>query len=249
MTGTQIGEPPSSIDKMWQKAAQEELSPGKSLEAIESRAKFIFSNLALVATVLTGVGLFADIPAAARNQSPGVRRLFGLLFLAVLFALLANLPNLKSSVRIGNLAAVKRLLTWLILTRGWAARLAVITFSVVIVYGFWIVYQLSSYQPDPRMSLQLVRGETTDRSLSGSLTVERLPEGARAETTLFGVNGDSAVVLVRDSASPDAEGVIKATFKVAKVTEAFGKFRLSVEVRDGDDKIFDEPAVVEVEAF
>jgi hypothetical protein len=53
-----VGEPVSEDDEMWQTAA-EALAPDKSLQRVEDKAKFVVSTVAVVGSILTGLGLVA----------------------------------------------------------------------------------------------------------------------------------------------------------------------------------------------
>lgn len=231
-----VGTPSGPDDLIWQAAAVE-LAPAKSLAKIETRAAFIFSNLALVGTIVAGVGLFTGTPVNASNQSEPVRRLFGLVFASVLFALLANLPTFKDRLSLTNLVEVERFYTGIIRRRGWCARVALLLFSVAIAYAFWIVLRLSHVEPEPRLGLQITVTEGGEQLLvTGTLAGERLPEGTVATTTMRGLNGDEAVAIASDITTVGSAGALSATVKVDKVQrESYERFTIETQIMDDDD--------------
>src|SRR5512144_2778140 len=55
-----VGAAVSASDEVWMKAS-ELLTPDKTIQRIEDKAKFIVSTVTLVGTLLTGLGLFAGV--------------------------------------------------------------------------------------------------------------------------------------------------------------------------------------------
>src|SRR2546421_8833883 len=102
-----VGRPASAQDRIWS-AAAEELSAAKSLVRLDERAKQVVTNVSLVGSVITGLGLLAG----ARLDQPGPGRVLAVsavvvALVAMVLAWGAQLLRFRPAVATVNLLEVR----------------------------------------------------------------------------------------------------------------------------------------------
>ena len=102
-----------------------ELSPAKLNEAFDKKLSFVTANLALIATVATGFGLFADVSGSLRENRGNLKAVFALLLAAVTISLIGSAPNWWNSVNPSDLVSVEQYFRRRYRWRSWAARVAI----------------------------------------------------------------------------------------------------------------------------
>ena len=210
------GMPSSAEDEALLEAAGE-LKPAKTLERINAKVAFIFANLSLVGTVLAGIGLFTNIGGRVRAQPDKLNILFALLFASILFALAANFPVPRASLNPSNLVDVKRYFESEIFWRSWLARIALLFFSIAVVFGFVVVRDAVDATPLSGISLQWTLAEPS--TIAASVKYQEVSPGATAETFVLGIKGPKARVLFHDSSVVDSSGTLEVRATAARKTK------------------------------
>ena len=234
---------PTAEDQQWH-AAAEQLSPQKSLERTQTLAGFVFANVAVVGTLLTGLGAAVDGGVVLRESPHFIGVPLPILFVGVslLAASLAMFPKL-GRVNPARPDEVKSWYSGQILRRGIAAIVSLTAFSAAIVAA------IASFGSRSLSDVQISASRTgngSGASLAVSVKVTRAPRKARALTTVNGTTRRGAprhLLFARTRA--DASGALAVDASLNHM----GRYtRLVVHSRvfDGDDKLADKRLVIRV---
>ncbi|MCW2701728.1 MAG: hypothetical protein JWQ45_3263 [Blastococcus sp.] len=231
------GRPPTPDERYWA-AAGEELTPLKSLERIDSKAGFVFGNVTLVGTILTGFGLatgtsgrFADHPGPASTA-------LALIVVAVLLALAANLPSFRRRIDPADIVQVERFYRTNIGIRGWLTRVALLCFTGALLLAAWLVSQVASAAPETSLALQWRDDGEGARNVVGRVVATDLPPAAEMETVLVSQVSDDEEeqVLAEDHSDADGTGSVTVTVEVG-AAPADTVLRLEVVVTRGGERV------------
>jgi hypothetical protein len=180
---TEVGTPPTLEDKYWLEMAKE-LKPEKTLERLDAHAKFLFANVGIVGTVLTGLGVFGASVPFLEN-----RLILVPIFLACLslvFAMLGITPRVER-VHLQDVESIRQYYGRLIQWRGRGVQYAGILFAMSLFSaGLVLVSPAEPRVLEPTLSLR-VSGTGDKTVLTGSVEVANIPIGGVAETEIIGV--------------------------------------------------------------
>lgn len=126
---TVVGEPVSPTDQMWLDAAAE-LTPDKSVARIEDNAKYLLGGVAIIGTLLTGLGVLTSDKVASHPVALMTTVVLTALSLAV--AALALVPH-GGDVSIEDVASVRRFYETDIKVRGRLVQAAGVLFGAAVL--------------------------------------------------------------------------------------------------------------------
>jgi hypothetical protein len=165
----QVGQEPTGAQRAVIEAAKG-LSPDKSLERIDGLARFVFANVAVVGTLLTGLGL---LPASAASVGGSLFTAIAVLVaLSLLLALGATAPRL-AWMRSSDLVAVERWYRRQIVRRGTLAIASAAALAAAVSLA--AIFALTHGRRTLSVTAQATRG--TDGSTVVRLTVADVPDG------------------------------------------------------------------------
>jgi hypothetical protein len=220
MTGPAgAGRPVSAQDRVWS-AAAEELSAAKSLVRLDERAKQVVTNVSLVGSVITGLGLLAG----TRLDQPGPGRVLavcavGVALVAMVLAWGAQLLRFQPAVATGNLLEVR---DWYRrqFRRAYAVVAAGVLLLVALVLAGIAAVVLLTGDPGgtgPGVSVQ-VAGTGAAAKLSVRVRMDGLDAGQAVSTDVVGVlPGGSRVTLAREVSRAGGDGSVVSTVEVPGV--------------------------------
>jgi hypothetical protein len=218
----------------WRKLAAE-WNPEKALERIETKSGFIFSNVALVATLATGLGLAAGVRVPSRLE-PLAATIGGLLGVALALALVATWPSWQTSIPLKKPDKLKMLYERRITFRGWFVRLSLLAYSGAFVAAIVLALLTVNATTEPSLALRkTAKGGAV--VVTGTVAVQGLTEDAQVSTALVAVEPDGAVrELARDFSEAGTSRTVTVTL-IADPAPAAGVYRLSTAIRDRDDRL------------
>jgi hypothetical protein len=223
------GTRPSAEMLRW-RAAAAEITPAKSLERIETKSTFVFSNVALIGTILTGLGVLTGVSSRLIDYRSWTRAVAGLLVGALVCALAASLPSLRSRMQTQDLKAVARYYTVNIYVRGWLTRVALLLFSTAFVIALGLLVVVSNDQVQPAVGLQWTDGGAGKRGLIGRVSAKDLPPGTRADTRLVAIDAQGSEKLIaRDVSYVGGAGTLEVNTTIEEAPAA-ASFKLSTSV-------------------
>jgi hypothetical protein len=205
------------------RALADELTPAKSLARVDVATSRVVTNVTVVGSLLTGLGLVAaGLPATdvvARYLAvAGVVAAV----LAVACALIAQTLSIRRGLNTNNLVMVKEWYRTQFLRRAYPARAATVLLLVaVLLAGSAAVVALLA--PDEeRLSLTVSETRPAESSVSDGATVTaevafRSPDLDQSATVSVTVDGD--VLLARAALSPAVEGTASRTLTVSGVPD------------------------------
>jgi hypothetical protein len=205
--------------------------PEKSLARIQELAKFVFSNVAVIGTLLTGLGLFTDLGAVLENSwklpAPleDVPVAVAALGLSLFCASLAIWPKM-SGVDLWDLDAVEGWYRRQILRRGIWMILSLILFSTAILVATLTGAGSLEKPKDPALSASWT-GLEKDSKVKVTATAENVPSDWTMITIVRGYRlKGKATTIFRDWTRPDAAGELSVSGEIG-VGEAFKKIESS----------------------
>jgi hypothetical protein len=228
---------------MWAAAAKE-ITPPKALARIDTKSGFVFSNITLIGTVLAGFGVLTGTAGRLASYEPLTLAALWILVVAVLAALVANLPSIRSHIDPENLTEVRRFYTRNIAVRGWLTRVALFLFAVAFAIALALLIAIAGKDDPPTLGLQWTLGADGKRAVAGHVTGTGLPPGARAETVLAALTaqGTQGTVYAKDVSFADSSGKIDVTVEVDDAP-AGTVFRLSTKVDHDSGRLYPERAL------
>lgn len=193
-------------------AAAAELTPEKSLVRVEETARFVFANVAVVGTVLAGVGLITDV-GSAWDEGPkvvGVPLPVALVAAALILAAVALVPLLVR-VDTTDLAAVRSFYTFQLLRRGVCAILAMIALAAAIASAVATTATHGGASQALAVSGSIA-GTASGPAFSGSAAVGGLHDEDYLFLSVYVTTTRHRDMLIcRKAASPMSKGVAKVT--------------------------------------
>ena len=211
------GVPPTASQKLLIKAG-ESLGPDKALATLDSLARLILTSVVLVSSVLTGFGLFTDVPSRLGEQSSvlGVPIFFAIC--SAVAALLALVPWV-GKVDVDNLNSLKRVFKWLVLIRSAlvSAGLIFLLAGVLASTSGLRQYLAASGPSTPELTLSSA-SSADGTAVTATAKASRLPAGARAEMLL--ISGSAGREIGRTTMIVGSTGEVDLLMSVPKVTDA-----------------------------
>ena len=233
---------PTQEEQTWHDATQR-FKPEQSLDRTQTLANFVFANVAVVGTLLAGLGVVADKGAALRSAPkvgdyPLPVLLVGLSLAAASVAMWPKLTRL-------NLNRVDDVRGWYegqIRRRGLAVVVALSALTAAI-----IVATLSFTSPalaDARISTA-VNGAGVEATLEVGIEVTGASDRALSVTTIDGRKASKSVRLFNATTRADASGGIKVDASL----DGIGKYERLVAVstvKEGKKRLVQKRVVVPV---
>jgi hypothetical protein len=220
---------PTAEDLRWYEAAQR-FKPEQSLDRIQTLANFVFTNVAVVATLLGGLGLVENGAAALRSAPrigdyPLPLLLVGLSLLAASVAVWPKLSRVNPS----RIDTVKRWYTGQVLRRGIAVIVALTALSAAIV-----VATLSFVAPalnEVRLSASVEEGKRVTLKVTVAVTGAS-PKAVATTTVDQKPKSGGSIRLFNSQSSADAAGAVEVEGSVVGVAHE-GSFLVTSTVMDG----------------
>jgi len=208
------------------RALADDLTPAKSLARVDVATSRVVTNVTVVGSLLTGLGLVAaGLPAT----DVGARYLAvaGVVaaVLAVASALTAQTLSIRRGLNTNNLVMVKEWYRTQFRRRAYPARAATVLLLVAVVLagGAAVVALLSPDQARLSLGVSEIRPAESAASDGATVTAEvafRSPDlDAAATVTVTASGGDGRVVLARAALSPAVEGTASRALTVSGVPE------------------------------
>jgi hypothetical protein len=232
-----VGAPPTAAQKAAFGAAAN-LAPDKSLARIQELAKFVFSNVAVVGTLLAGLGLFTNLGNVLANSwklpSPfeGVPVAVAALGLSLFCASLAIWPKM-SNVDSSRLAEVKAWYRRQIFRRGVWMILSLALFSLAILVATFTGIGDDDDPAKPAISASWT-GIGADATVKVSVGAESVPGDWTMVTVVQGRKSVSPghkrppkakwMTIFRDRTRPNADGELAVSGEI-NVGKRFTKVR------------------------
>jgi hypothetical protein len=227
------GQRTSQEDQKWFDAARE-VTPQRSLETAERLANFVFANIAVVGTLITGFGLVVDPVSLA--DTPHVKSIplpVVLASLSLVSAVVAMTPAL-TRINPAQVDQVRRWYTRQILRRGIATICAMLLFAAALISI--TVAVATAHATDPRISAAW-SGVGKNATLSLKVAVAGMPTSARCVSHAYGVKPSGAQTsLLSATTKADAAGDLALKITVDEVG-AYERIELSSVVRNGSKEL------------
>jgi hypothetical protein len=229
VNGPIVGKPPGPDDKA-DFAAAANLAPDKSLLRIQELAKFVFSNVAVIGTLLTGLGLFTDLGDVLENSIKigDVPLPVAALGTSLFCASLALWPKI-SSVDLSRPKEVNRWYRQQIVRRGLWMTLSLTLFSGAILVATFTGIGSADDPEKPAISVGWT-GLGEEAVVKFSVEAASVPDDWTMVTVVRGTNlKGKPVTIFRDRTRPDAEGALKVAGEVG-VGQRFGRIESSARL-------------------
>jgi hypothetical protein len=226
MNGPIIGKPPGPDDKA-DFAAAANLAPDKSLLRIQESAKFVFANVAVIGTLLTGLGLFTDLGDVLENSAI-VSLPWGdvpvpvlALGLSLFCASVALWPKM-SSVELARPDEVNRWYRQQIFRRGLWMIASLALFSSAILVA--TLTGISSIDEPEKPSISASwTGIGEEAAIKVSVEAEKVPHDWTMITSVRGTSPSGKQrTIFHDRTQPDADGALTVAGEI-EVGERFGR--------------------------
>ena len=214
---TTVGTPPSAAEETGFAAAAN-LAPDKSLARIQELAKFVFANVAVVGTLLTGLGLFTDLGEVLEN-SPTLGGPFNdvpvalaALGSSLLCASFAIWPKM-SSVDLARLDEVEDWYTWQIRRRGFWMIVSLALFSIGIAVATFSGTGAAKEPEKPSISGSWT-GAGDKATVKIAVEAEEVPDGWLMVTTVWAKEAGGQTRIFSNRTRPDADGALKVAGEI-----------------------------------
>ncbi len=237
MNGTIVGRPPTPAQKA-AFAAAANLAPEKSLLRIQELAKFVFSNVAVIGTLLAGLGLFTDLGGVLENSwklpAPfeDVPLPVAALGLSLFCASLAIWPKM-SGVDPSLLSEVEGWYRQQIVRRGSWMILSLAFFSAAILVATFTGAGNLDDPEKPTISASWT-GLEKDAKVKVAIKVEKVPDEWALVTVVRGFGPDGKpVTILRDRTRPSADGELAVAGEVG-VGERFERIESTARLLSDD---------------
>jgi hypothetical protein len=205
------------------RALAEELTPVKSLARVDVATSRVVTNVTVVGTLLTGLGLVA----AGLPATEGVARHLAVAgvvaaVLAVACALAAQTLSIRRGLNTNNLVLVKDWYRTQFRRRAHPARAATaLLLLAVLLAGTAAVVALLA-PDDGRLSLTVTETRPAGSSVSdGAVVTAEVAFGSPDldQTATVSITADGGAVLAKAALSPAVEGIASRTLTVTGVPE------------------------------
>ena len=216
----------------WRKLA-EEWTPETALGRIEDKGGFVFSNVALVGTLATGLGLAAGVRIPS-TLKPLAAVAGGLLAVALALALAATIPSWRTMIPLRRLDALRQVYERRIRIRGSLVRLSLIAYSAAFVAAVVLAILAVTATTQPSLGLRkTAKGDAV--VVTGTVTAQGLAQDALVSSKLVAVLPGGAVrTLATDVSEPGTSGAVTVTL-AAEPAPAAMVYRLQIEISEAGD--------------
>lgn len=232
-----VGTPPTPQQKA-AFAAAANLAPEKSLNRIQELAKFVFSSVAVIGTLLTGLGLFTDLGKVLENSWTigDVPLPVALAGLSLFCASCAIWPKM-STVDLSRLDQVEAWYRRQILRRGIWMTLSLVLFSAAILCATFTGVEVKQAPSKPTISGSW-KGPSKEATARVAASAEKVPDDWAMVTLVRGREPNGKwMTLFHDWTRPSGsgemavEGEVKTGPRFTKIL-AIGKLYSEGENRD-----------------
>jgi hypothetical protein len=238
---TQFGLPPSEIDDYWLEQGSK-ISPGNSLERIDTQAKYLFNTVSVVGTLLTGFGVFGP-PGIAGLRSPWLIVPVAFVALSLALAMMGITPRLDKLSR-WDVNSIRNHYNGLIRKRGRFVFLASMSFSMGL-FSAGAILLFSSFHStgiNPSIAVRFL-GSEEKAVLSAKVEYHNLPRSGMVETQIDGfIDGEQGVrpiIIFKDITQADPLGNSTVTAELDRV-QAYKDFRISCRIRTSTQLLFEK---------
>ncbi len=201
------GQEPTPEDDLWLCAARD-LAPGKSLQRINDKVAFIFTNLTLAGFILAGAGVITGVSSKISVNPVLLKTVITLVFVSVAAALVANLPSMQWKINPSDIQDVRRFFEHTIVWKGWLTRSALLLFTAALLLAFILVIGTINDPPTATLAMQWTRpGSGTIIDVHATVNAERLAADSVGQISITAFRPDgTAVLLSRDVSGVDPNG-------------------------------------------
>lgn len=234
-----VGTPPTGYQRLLIEAAKS-LAPDKALASLDTTARGALGSVVLVASVLTGFGLFTDVSGRFR-EDPGV---IGLpLILAIASAVTAILVLLPwpGKVDVDNLNSLQGRFSSLVLVRGLLvfASLVLLIAAIGSAALGAVTYLSTSGVSEPSISIsRQLTGTTT--TVSATVKATRAPTGAVADVKVSSADGKTVYHAIQ---VVGATGDVEITAEIADAS-ASGDLAITFTLSQGTTELLTKDATL-----
>lgn len=195
----------------------DELAPAKSLERIDTQARFILGSVALFGTALSGFGVLG---ATRLSDGELLLAMPAVLLVAVSLALAAfALVPTGADIAVGDDAAVDRFFNSEIKRRGRLLRWAGVLFALAVLAAAAPAVAAAVDEPSATLDVSIETSAAQDHAI----------------VTVSGAALDAdAVLMVEGSAGPAGVRSLRAIGRADVGTDGIARSRLDVPLRRGD---------------
>jgi signal transduction histidine kinase len=215
------GEPVTEEDEIWE-AASAELTPDKSLARVEEKAKYVVTNVGLIGTLLTGLGVLAATQLPPESPAyPFAVAAAVLAAAGVILAFFSLLLRITPAVAPGNLTQVEAWYTDQ-LRRAGIVRIAgaLLLLGIVLAAVAGILAVVNRDPARPVLLLQ-VSGEGQKVKLLSTATFTGLAAGDTLRTQTVGVDTKGRRILLAQAitgADRDGKASTSVEIEVKKLS-------------------------------
>ena len=208
-----LGRPPTADELQLMKAA-ESLGPDKVLTALEATAKLVLASVVLVASVLTGFGLFADVASRLREEPMLLARPVAAATISALLAIAALIPW-PWRVDVDNLDSLRSRFKWQVIVRGALVIAAMLLLLAAVFMASVGVARYVTIAGPTSPSIAFSHGVGEDgATVAATVKLSRAPTGSIADVVIHAEGSDDPVF--RASQVVGTSGEVEITATVAK---------------------------------
>ncbi len=212
--------------------------PAEGLRQARGSAKFVFSNVAVIGVLLTGLGLFTDLGAvlASTPKVWGVPLPVSLLGTSLILAVLALLPLPRRSRDVSSVDSTIKTLKFRNRWVGTSCFLALILFAAAIASAALQTFNYVPPSKDPTISASLT-GVGDETTLEATVEASGISAKSDSNTTITGVGpAGQETVLFKSDSHPDASGTLKVEAEVGKVG-TYQSFTIDSTVSENNNEV------------
>lgn len=219
-----VGEEPTSAERALIESAKA-LTPEKSLDRIDALARFVFANVAVVGTLLTGLGFLR----ASADYAGGTLLTTVALFVALslLLSLGATAPRL-TRVRSADLVALERWYRRQVVRRGVLAITSAVALAAAVSLA--VIFAVTRERPGPLIDAEATR--SADGSLLVRLNVSEVPS-SRSIALIVGTRARAGSAVAPVCTSRTRAHVMKSLRLVCAIAREKRHGTVIARVREG----------------
>ena len=238
---TCYGIPPTESDNYWLEQGSK-ISPDKSIERIDTHAKYLFSIVSVVGTLLTGFGIFGPttIPGL---RSPWLIIPVAFAALSLALAMMGITPSLDK-ISLWDVYSIRDHYNSLIRKRGRFVFLAGMCFSMSLFTAGTILLISSFHSPgiNPSIAVRFL-GSSDNAVLSAKIEFNNLPRFGLVETQIDGAREFKqdvrSTILFKDLTQADLSGNSMVTAELDQVQD-YKDFRVICRIRTSTALLFEK---------
>lgn len=243
---TVIGQPPTPTDDLWLKLAGEDvLSPDKSLDRLDSYAKFVFGSVSLVGTALTGFGLFGSNASRFLNNAWFLLPV-ALFCLSLALTVTGIIPR-TGEVKPYEINSIRSYYTRVFRWRAFSLTMAGYLFAASLATVPFALFMANSTELQAQVSMRLTGAEDT-ATLAASVKFTNLPSSAIARTEIqgYGARKDTPpVTLFSDISHGDSAGNLSVSASGLSKLSAYERLMMRTRVTSGRTVLYEGARSIE----